>query len=136
MFGSSVSPLHYSRYPDWCATVMGTLFGLIFAQCVDDLFCPERKCFVTSAYRCWRRVAQLCGWDIPDEKSPPPSQDLRTLGAMTDLRGFPASPLLLRVARGRVNEVGAQLREIFDQKYLSAALAGKVFGRLMFCSGQ
>ena len=72
MFGSSMAPINFSRYPEWRATLMGIMFGVVFAQCVDVLLCPERKRFITSAYRCWRRVAELCGWDIQDEKSPPP----------------------------------------------------------------
>ena len=116
MFGSSVSPLNFSRYPDWCSLVMGILFGVIFAQRVDDLLCPERKRFITSAYRCWRRFADLCGWDIPDEKSPPPSHDLRTLGARTDLRNFPGGPILLRVIESRIKEIGSRSRRSWPRR--------------------
>ena len=136
MFGSSLSPLNFSRFPDWCATLMATLFGVIMAQCVDDLLAPERKRYVQSAYRCWRVVADLTGWDVPDEKSPPPSQSLRTLGATTDLRDFPRKAIMLRVAKDRVAELTQQILEIHKARYLRSALAGKLFGRLMFCSSQ
>ena len=115
---------------------MAVLFGIIFGPCVDDLLSPERKMFVASAYRCWRRFADIFGWDIPDEKSPPPSQYVRTLGAMADMRDFPGKPILLRVAQARVSEIGDQIQEIPEKRMLRPALAGKLFGRLLFCSSQ
>ena len=44
---------------------------------VDDLLCIEPARNITSAFKFWRMFADLCGWDVPDEKSPPPSRYTR-----------------------------------------------------------
>ena len=52
--------------------VMATRFAAAMSSCVDDVICVERMTTIQSAYRCWRRLCDLLGWDVPDSKSPPP----------------------------------------------------------------
>ena len=55
---------------------------------------------------------------------------------MTDLRGYPSSPMMLRPAPARVEELTATLSDIWAKRCLAPGLAGKVFGRLLFNSSQ
>ena len=136
LFGSGNSPLNFSRFPDWCCRVLSFLFAIGAIHCVDDVLVLERACTVDSAYQCWRIFAALCGWDVPDAKSPPPSDFFRVLGAMTDFRQYPDGPMLLRAASDRVESILEMLTEIRDCNRLSSALAGKIYGKLMFMSSQ
>ena len=52
------------------------------------------------------------------------------------MRNFPGKPILLRVTEGRIKEIGEQIHEIWTTKVLKPGLAGKMFGRLLFCSSQ
>ena len=103
-------------------------------QCVDDLLSVERATTMRSGYEAWRLFATLCGWDVPDAKSPPPKDFLRTLGAMTDLREFPLGPISLRSAEDRVQSTLADLRGILETRRLPPAFAGKLYGRMQWAS--
>ena len=136
LFGSGISPLNFSRVPDWCCRALAFLFAIGAIHCVDDVLVFERSATVDSAYCCWRIFAALGGWDIPDAKSPPPAEFFRVLGAMVDLRQFPDKPMLLRAAVDRVAALMDLLNGILSSASLSSALAGKVYGKLMFMSSQ
>ena len=78
----------------------------------------------------------MCGWDVPDEKSPPPSQCFRGLGAILDFSGFPKMPMLIRPAQDRLDSLHVLLGQVLEERRLSPARAGKLYGKLMFLSFQ
>ena len=41
LFGSSLAPLNFSRYPAVLAEYVAVLFAILFVQCVDDLLSSE-----------------------------------------------------------------------------------------------
>ena len=85
LFGSRASPVNFSRIPIWTYRVMAIIFAAAMSSCVDDVICVERMTTIQSAYRCWRRLCDLLGWDVPDSKSPPPERALRMIGIWLDL---------------------------------------------------
>ena len=78
----------------------------------------------------------MCGWDVPDAKSPPPSQCFRALGAIWDFTGFPSSPMHIRPAQDRLDSLKVLLGQVLTERRLSPSLAGKLYGKLMFMSSQ
>ena len=136
LFGSGNAPLNFTRYPDFCCRALGVLLAIACIHCVDDMLVVEILKTIMSAYSSWREFAVLCGWDVPDAKSPPPSQVFRALGAMIDLSAFPWGPLRFCPADDRVKSLCMQLEEIRSTGKLSPALAGKLYGKLMFLSSQ
>ena len=103
---------------------------------VDDVIVIEILKSIPSAFASWHSFAVLCGWDVPDDKSPPPSQRFRALGAILDLMGFPLQPILLRPAEDRIEALIEALIKIRSEGRVSPALAGKIYGKLMFMSSQ
>ena len=99
LFGSRASPLNFPRYPDWCSVCCATLFLATMLQCVDDLISMERSSTIESARDAWLIFADLCGWDIPLEKSPLPSRLFRALGVFVNLTPYPVRPQPSRFAR-------------------------------------
>ena len=134
LFGSGSAPLNFSRYPSWCTWAVAVLFLLPMEQCVDDLLSVERLTTMLSGFHCWRSFAVACGWDVPDEKSPPPQRYLRTLGAMTDLRKFPNGPICLESVSERVERTMSDLRGILSANRLTPGFAGKLYGRMQWAS--
>ena len=128
------SPFKFSRYPAWCAWSVAVLFLLPMEQCVDDLLSVERETTMMSGFHCWRSFARACGWDVPDEKSPPPQRYLRTLGAMTDLSLFPYGPIKLESASERIESTVMDLQEILRSRRLTPGFAGKLYGRMQWAS--
>ena len=64
----------------------------------------ERIETIHVAYKVWRKFVDLCGWDVPDEKSLPPADLFRVLGAMIDLTKTPLSPVI-RLAEDRYDKL-------------------------------
>ena len=83
----------------------------------------------------WWVFASACGWGVPDNKLNPPQQRLQTLGAMTDLRGFPSAPIVSTSSTDRVESTLSDSRRILIMR-VAPALAGKLYGKLMFMSSQ
>ena len=136
MFGSGNAPLNLTRYADFCCRALSALFAIPATHCVGDVIVFEILKTVMEAFTCWRAFAVLCGWDVPDEKSPLPSQLFRALGAMVDLASFPRGPMVLRPAEDRVEGLIEALVNVSSQRHLSPSLAGKLYGKLMFMSSQ
>ena len=134
LFGSGTAPLNFSRYPSWCTWSVAVLFLLPMEQCVDDLLSVERASTMLSGFHCWRAFAQACGWEVHDEKSPPPQRYLRTLGAMTDLRMFPFGPMKLESAVERVESTISDLENILSSRRLTPGFSGKLYGRMQWAS--
>ena len=85
LFGSGNAPLNFTRFPDFCCRVIAMLLVIPAVHCVDDVIVIEILELISSSYSSWRAFARMCGWDVPDAKSPPPSQWFRALGAVLDL---------------------------------------------------
>ena len=136
LFGSGSAPLNFSRNPAWCVHAIGRALAVLADHCVDDILFAERLASGESAFTSWRRFAVCFGWDIPDKKSPPPSQRFRTLGAMTNLSAFPKGPMLLEPADERVVKILDDLQIILHNRRLTPAFAGRLFGKMMFASSQ
>ena len=122
--------------PDFYCRALTVLLAIACIHCVDDMLVVDIMKTVMSAYSSWREFALLCGWDVPDAKSPPPAQIFRALGAMIDLTAFPSGPLRFCPADDRVEGLCRQLEDIRRAGTLSLALAGKLYGKLMFLSCQ
>ena len=105
VFGSGNAPLNFTRYADFCCGAIAALFAIPAVHCVDDVIVFELLMAVMSAYQCWRSFAELCGWDVPDVKSPPPAQNFRALGAIIDLSMYPDGPLMFRPAEDRIENL-------------------------------
>ena len=103
-------------------------------QFVDDLLSVERLATMFSGYQSWRTFAAICGWDIPDEKSPEPQQFLRTLGAMTDFRRFPIDPIVLSSTEERIKSTLNDLDSVLVTRRLTPAFARKLYGRMQWAS--
>ena len=81
VFGGRSTPVNFARYPAWCCHAMAFLGALACEHCVDDMISVERAQTMESGWRLWCRFADLCGWRVPDSKSPPPSSVAVVLGA-------------------------------------------------------
>ena len=78
----------------------------------------------------------MCGWDVPDKKSPPPSQLFRALGAMLDFTLYPGGPIRILPAQDRVDDLYNVLETILREERLTPGSAGKLYGRMMHLSSQ
>ena len=136
LFGSGNAPLNFTRFPEFCCRALAALFAIPAVHCVDDVIVIELASLIDLGFSSWRRFADLCGWDVPDSKSPPPTQLFRALGAMMDFESYPRGPICIRPAEDRVTELLDVLQRILTDRALAPALAGKIYGKLMFLSSQ
>ena len=60
----------------------------------------------------------------------------RALGAVIDLTQYPEGPMLFRPADDRIEGLILALQKVQAEQKLSPALAGKLYGKLMFMSSQ
>ena len=104
-------------------------------HCIDDIMTSERVETIHVAYKVWRKFVDLCGWDVPDEKSPPPADLFRVLGAMIDLTKTPLSPVI-RLAEDRYEKLLRSAWAVLDAQSLGAGLAGQLFGQFGFSCSQ
>jgi len=130
LFGSRVSPVNFSRIPIWTYRVMATLFAAAMSSCVDDVICVERMTTIQSAYRCWRRLCDLLGWDVPDSKSPPPERALRVLGIWLDLSKTPWEPFFILITQDRLEKILAAIQGILECARLAPGDASSLYGQL------
>ena len=77
----------------------------------------------------------LCGWDVPDSKSPPSSNLFRVLGAMIDLRKTPLPPII-KLVDDRYEKLCRAVHSVLKAKALGAGLAGQLFGQFGFSCSQ
>ena len=130
VFGGRATPLNFSRYPAWCCYAVAALAALPCEHCVDDIIGAERSSSIESGWELWRELAHMCGWRVPDKKSPPPSQLHIALGAEFDLTAFPTGPIQIRLSQRRIDVILDILRDIRAQGTLRCGLAGQVWGKL------
>ena len=106
---------------------MAVLGALPAEHCVDDIIACERASTIMSGWRLWRRFADLCGWRIPDSKSPPPTTCQTVLGTCIDTSHFPQHPIHISITERRIQVIGHELRSIMDAGLLHRGLAGHVW---------
>ncbi|CAK0843649.1 unnamed protein product [Prorocentrum cordatum] len=136
LFGGKNSPLNLARIPMCCVECTALLFGAAYTHRVDDMLNVERATTAWSCWRSWRNFAQLCGWDVPDVKSPPPSAELRALGAWTDLRPAPGGSPLIKIADERAQELRKDVFDCLHSWRLRSGHASRLVDRLGFASTQ
>jgi len=136
LFGCSAAPLNFCRIPDWCAFVAARLFWSPFVHCIDDMISVEPEESVTSSYVCWRTLARCAGWNIPDEKSPWPSEIFRLLGVIINLSGLPGSAPIIHMVEDRILKIINDFEAIKSAKELGSGHSGKLVGQLGFCCSQ
>ena len=132
IFGSRSAPLNFSRYPDWCCFVMAKLYLTALEQCIDDLICMERKSTALSGRSAWLTLAKCCGWHIPLEKSPLPSQNFRALGVFVNLEPLPTAAAEICACQDRLISIGLTLAEVQKANRLVPSLASSIVGKLGF----
>ena len=132
LFGGKSAGLNFARVPAWCCRVLAYLFAAPFVHCVDDMLCIEPDSRAYSAFQSWRELARLCGWDIPDRKSPPPSPSFVALGGLIDLAPLPDADALIKITQLRAKNLRNELKEIAKTKVLAPGAAARLVGRLGF----
>lgn len=132
LFGSKSAPLNFSRYPTWCCEVMAFIFAVPMTHCVDDMISVEREDTAASARQAWLLFAELCGWLVSMEKSPPPSALLNVIGVILDLRSFPAGEIFVRISNKRVTTITDTISMILKEGVLGCGQAASLAGKLGF----
>ena len=66
-------PLNFTRFPEFGCRALAALFVIPAVHCVDDVIVIELMSLIDLGFSVWRKFADLCGWDVPDSKPPPPS---------------------------------------------------------------
>ena len=135
-FGGKSCPVNFARVPDWCCHALASIAGLATSHCVDDVLAVDRKTTIFSGWLVWRVLAACCGWVVPDEKSPLPSQVHRILGATSDLSQTPYGPPTLSIAQDRVAQLTSMISDVLESGSLNPAIAGKLWDRLEFSCTQ
>ena len=130
VFGGRSTPLNFSRYPSWCCYAMAVLGALPTEHCVDDIIACERASTILSGWRLWHRFADLCGWRVPDTKSPPPTTCQSVLGACIDTSAFPQHPIHFSITDRRIEVIGQGLRDNLAAGRPHSGLAGTMWGKL------
>ena len=132
LFGGRLAPQNFSRYPAWLCFLLAYAFVVPIQHCVDDMCSIERSSTIMCGWRAWRETAALLGWDVPDSKSPEPSQEYIVVGYNLNLRGTPDCEAKLQVADGRIEALLKYIGEILEAGALPGGAAGSLFGRLGF----
>lgn len=127
--------MNFTRFLDFCCRAIAALLAIPAVHCVDDVIVVEVE-LIASSYESWRQFAVLCGWDVPDEKSPRPSQSFRALGAALDFSAYPKFPMLIRPPQDRMVSLRTLLSQVLEERRLAPSLSGKLYGKLMFMSRQ
>ena len=123
VFGDRSTPVN-------CCHAMAVLGALPCEHCVDDMISMERTRTMTTGWLLWRHIADLCGWRVPDSKSPPPSSVAVALGAEFDLSRHSRGLIRISIHDARVQAISAILRDIAAEQALPCGLAGQIWGKL------
>ena len=115
---------------------MSRLFATPFVHCVDDMICIERLSTIHSGFHSWRLFADLCGWNIPDSKSPLPAQVFMALGAELRLAPLPLSDASVRITAERAKALRNELMSILKASRLMPGHAARIGGKLGFAVTQ
>jgi hypothetical protein len=126
------APLNFSRYPEWAAEVMASLWAVPTTDCVDDVISVERVSTAASAREAWICFTSETGWLISMEKSPEPSKRFIVIGVCLDLRPWPMSDPLVSVTEKRLQALDATIRKVLIAKMLACGQASSLAGKLGF----
>ena len=127
-------PLNFRTFPDFCCRAIAALIAIPAVHCVDDVIVIEVVELFSSPCMCWRKFAELCGWDVPDEKPPPPSQVFWALGPLLDFPMYPKEPMMIRPVEERMSSSQITLGKFLVERRLNPSLTGELYGKLMFVS--
>ena len=136
LFGGKAAPINFARIPKWCLDCLAVTLLVPATHCVDDVLCIERQATAMSAWFAWRAFANLCGWDVPDSKSPLPASAFRAVGAWLDLSALPNGHGTFRIAADRSQHLQAELHAVLEANMLPPGRAGQLYGKLGFASTQ
>jgi len=136
LFGGKAAPINFARIPKWCLDCLAVILLVPATHCVDDVLCIERQATARSAWFAWRAFASLCGWDVPDSKSPLPSSAFRAVGAWLDLSALPQGHATFCIAADRSQHLQEELNTVLDANMLPPGRAGQLYGKLGFASTQ
>ena len=103
---------------------------VLMQHCVDDCLVVERDTVIEEGYEAWRELVELCGWFIPDDKSPLPQARYVALGAQVDLTKLPKSPATFRITEKRRSALVADIKVLLEKRNVAPAEAGKLWGKL------
>ena len=102
--------------------------------CVYDVANAERASTIMPANVCWRQLNDLMGWNIPDEKSPPPCSVSLVIGALTDFTPTPWAPAKLQISKQRAEHYSSHIILCVMSEKMYAGFTGKLLGRLNWSS--
>ena len=131
--GGKSCPVNFASVPDWCCHALASIAGLATSHCVDDILAVDRKTTIFSGWLVWRVLAACCGWVVPNEKSPLPSQVQRILGALSDKSQTLYGPPTLSITQDRVEQLSCMIRDDLESRSLTPSMAGKLWGRSIRC---
>ena len=81
---------------------LAVLFAVPASHCVDDMIGIDLADVVRSGWESWRALAKVSGWEVGDDKSPPPSQKFVVIGVDLDMSDTPVGPAVLSISGKRV----------------------------------
>jgi len=132
LFGGKSAPLNFSRFPEWKAEILATLWAIPSSSCVDDVIAIERMSTADTARDAWFCLTKSTGWLISIEKSPAPSRRFIVIGVCLDLRPWPRSDPLVSVTEKRLEALTAIIRKILVVKDFGSGHASSLAGKLGF----
>jgi hypothetical protein len=124
--------LNFSRFPEWAAEIMASLWAVPATSCVDDVISVERSSTADSARDAWICFTSETGWLISLEKAPLPSKRFIVIGVCLDLRPWPSSDPLVSVTEKRLQALDATIRKILISKMLACGQVSSLAGKLGF----
>ena len=132
LFGGRSPPQNFSRYPAWMCFALAVLLALHAQHCVDDVLGMDRMECLMDGWKAWRRIAEALGWDVPDKKSPSPSQDYLAIGYKVIHVGTPERWARLQISTARRDALCQYISDFLREGRLSGGDAGSLFGRMGF----
>ena len=78
----------------------------------------ERMVTVLGGNTAWRQITHLAGWNIPDEKSPEPTQAFVALGATVNHIGTPSKQRRIQITSKRRDALVKEIDKINAERQL------------------
>ena len=134
LFGGSEDPQQFSRFPAWVCFCLAVTLAVGAQHCVDDLILIEEIVGLLHGWTCWRILAMLLGWDVPDSKSPLPSQLFTALGIQQVHLYTPEFPVTFQITAKRKAVLRALLEYFLNSKRIGPSDAGSLASKLGFAT--
>ena len=119
LLGGKSAPLNFSRFPEWKAEILASLWAVPATSCVGDVISIERSSTADSGREVWMCLTSATGWLMSLVKSPPPSRQFVVIGVCLDLRPWPMSDPLVSVAEKRLQALDTTMWKILIAKLLA-----------------